>query len=393
MTQKILYYDCETTINNKGEDAVGKHQASPYHPDNEIVYEGWLFEGDKQVSTLRSDIHENTFLNVEECCLFVAHNSSFDLSHLLMGEQGEEWMEWIIRGGRIWDTQVVEYLLTGQDSVWPSLDDVSEKYGGTVKDSRMKEYWKAGVCTKDIPADEIIPYLEQDVLNLQIILEKQLAEAYRLDMMPLIESQMDARLATIGAEYNGMAFDQKAANKLSKKLQKQLDVVEDKLRNEMAYTIGIELDEVNPGSTKQLSAMLFGGTIDVVRDMPALDEDGEEVVYKSGKRKGEVKTKKTKIPITVNGQYISDKPLGRSGSYPVGDDIITKLPVKGDFVTNLRKYRELKKQLSTYFDGYAALVYPDGCLHGSINHCATVTGRMSSSNPNLQNISNKESKE
>jgi len=60
-------------------------------------------------------------------------------------------------------------------------------------------------------------------------------------------------------------------------------------------------------------------------------------------------------------------------------------------LSKVLKMRELTKQISTYFDGYSNLVWSDGLIHGNLNHCQTATGRLSSSNPNLQNISNKES--
>lgn len=395
MEKKLCYLDLETSISNRGEDAIGNFQASPYHPDNEIVWTGFMFEGEEEPSTYSKNLfNENPIEpNPEYIAVLIAQNISFDLSYLLTkGYQQDNWWEWL-KTGKIWDVMVVEYLLTGQAEQYVDLDTLATKYGGVVKDSRIKEYWKAGVETIDIPEDEIRPYLEGDVTNLKIIFEAQLDEADRLGMLPLIQSQMEARLATIVAEVNGMAFDIKEARRQARILDKKLTTVEEELVQLMAYRLGVETHECNPGSSKQLSAMLFGGTIEVVRDMPVLDENGKEVRYKSGKRKGEVKTKKTKIPVHITGTFESKKPAGKSGYFPVGEDVIARLPNTGDdFATNLKLYRELKKQLSTYFDGYAALMFPDGCLHGTINHCATVTGRLSSSNPNLQNISNKESK-
>jgi len=50
------------------------------------------------------------------------------------------------------------------------------------------------------------------------------------------------------------------------------------------------------------------------------------------------------------------------------------------------RHRELAKQVSTYYDGFRALKYPDGFIHGELKHCNTHTGRLSSSAPNLQNL-------
>jgi len=60
------------------------------------------------------------------------------------------------------------------------------------------------------------------------------------------------------------------------------------------------------------------------------------------------------------------------------------------FLQGLKDYRRIHKDLNTYYMGLLKLVWPtDSCLHGSINHCTTGTGRLSSSSPNMQNISGK----
>lgn len=393
----ILYIDLETNIKNRGEDAIGKHQASPWHPDNDIVWTGWMYEDIHiyDVNAIKSN--DVSFLDSKDSIpdLLVAQNIAFDLEHLLMSPRGNEWREWC-RTGHVWDVMLAEYLLSGQELKWASLDELSMIYGGTLKDSRMKEYWKAGIDTEDIPAEEIVPYLEQDVLNLQIIYKGQLEAAKKQGMLPLIESQMEARLATIMMEYNGMYFDKKLAHEEKKKLKKEYDILERELSEWMVemcreehYTYNLEVDEVNPNSNKQLSAILFGGSFNIKRDLPALDKDGNKQYYKTGAKKGQLKTKKTDIAIELEGLFKPTKEPSKTGVYPVGDDVLKKL--SSPIVEKILRIREYSKQIGTYFDGYSSLVWPDGLIHGNLNHCQTNTGRLSSSSPNLQNVSGRES--
>lgn len=384
MTEDVVYLDTETSIKNRGEDAIGKNKASPFHPDNKICYTGWLRSSPDMYGMTP---HGITSKVLPKEAVLVAQNVAFDLLHLLSFDE-ESWMEWAEKGV-IWDVMLAEYLLTGQEMKWASLDELATIYGGTVKDSRIKEYWENDIDTEDIPAEEILPYLKQDVRNLKVIYEGQLKAAEELNMLPLIRSQMDARLATIIMEWNGMEFDKKEALRQKKKL-----IVErDKLREEIIdwmYTgvehSSIRKDQLNPSSSQQISAFLFGGDIPYTEDVPLVDQDGEPIRFKSGKRKGEIKTKKTKLTYTAKGVLpTTHTKKGANGHYGVGDPILKKYNIP--IIRKILTLREYNKQINTYFDGYSQLVWPDGKIHGQLNHCQTNTGRLSSSQPNLQNVS------
>jgi hypothetical protein len=146
MDRVPLFVDVETTIHNKGEDAIGKMQASPFSPKNRIVYAGYMI-GDRY-SLFNPALSTKIGVGRNDC-LIVAHNIAFDMLHLMRESPG--FLEYMEEGKAIWDTMIVEYLLTGQETKWASLDDLSLKYGGTVKDNRIKEYWNNGVSTEDIP--------------------------------------------------------------------------------------------------------------------------------------------------------------------------------------------------------------------------------------------------
>jgi DNA polymerase I-like protein with 3'-5' exonuclease and polymerase domains len=376
--------DLETTIrNNKklNDYVIGSMGASPYHPDNIIVVEGWSEGGLITTSTEVID-------RVPASQLLVGQNCKFDMLYMLRFKP--KMMEWVKNGGGLWCTMLAEYLLTAQQGKFVSLDKLSIKYGGVVKDDRIKEFWEQDIDTTDIPMDMLVEYLEGDVRNTEIVYKAQHKAAERLGMLPLLESQMEALLATTLMEYNGMKFDVELANKaivgLEKKQKEVVDLVLGVMQDESPVH---ESFQWNPLSNQQLSAYLFGGDVKYVIDMPVLDDEGNVTRYKGGQRKGEIKKRKEEQVYTLSAKTRSKKKLGANGYYPVGDDALKELP-SSPLLRGIAELRDLSKQIKTYFKGYSKLVWTDGCIHGSLNHTQTETGRLSSSKPNLQNISGKE---
>ncbi|WP_329904608.1 DNA polymerase I [Porphyromonas pogonae] len=84
---------------------------------------------------------------------------------------------------------------------------------------------------------------------------------------------------------------------------------------------------------------------------------------------------------------IADKPKKtKTGGYSTSEEVLEKLRDKHPIIDRILEYRGLKKLLSTYIESLPELIYPDGKLHSSFNQTVASTGRLSSSNPNLQNI-------
>lgn len=394
---KYLVIDLETTIANRGEGSVGDFGGNPHHPKQRIVYIGMKRDNEDSHPLIHKTPSVDQCVNminncIEEDWCLVGQNIKFDL-HYLMYHSKE--IRDVLYNLRIWDTSVAEYILTGQQTKSAHLDDLSKKYGGTIKDSRMKEYWEAGVSTEDIPESEILPYLEQDVLNTEKVFLAQYKKAEQLGMLPLMWTQMDAVLATTEMEFNGMYFDIRKAHALAEEVSNHLDYVTGNIVDRMKK-VGIE--EPNPGSNEHISLLLFGGTQFVIKDRPVY-KDGVAVQYKTGKRKGFVKTRKEKVAnvispffgVTTPSTWLTNKP----GICKTGDEIL-KTILKGEYpvvmqdvVNEILSYRELAKDLNTYYIGYTKLFWPhDQCIHGSLRHNQTNTGRLSSSKPNLQNLSN-----
>ena len=367
--------DLETTIRNQ----VGKNKGSAHWDDNQVCYYGLKYP-DADCLICTKDPVPIPGLDA----ILVGQNIKFDLLYMLRNKEfRENFSEYII-----WDTQLAEYLLSGQVDKMMSLDKLAARYGGTVKDSRMKEYWNNGIDTPDIPPELIIPYLEQDLLNTELVFLEQLQQAKALGMIPLITSQMKALKATTVMEFNGMKFDSQRANVLSVVCKQQMNTLEQNFKD----MIGPTNVELNISSNRHVSTVLFGGSLPYFIQETVLDDDGEPVLYKSGLKKGQVKTKRSakeehftrKVDPRIHN--ISANNNGYDVSVSVLDHLRKNQPRVKELCELVLRHRELAKQVSTYYDGFRALKYPDGFIHGELKHCNTHTGRLSSSAPNLQNL-------
>ena len=106
------------------------------------------------------------------------------------------------------------------------------------------------------------------------------------------------------------------------------------------------------------------------------EESGEDFNINSPKQLGEILFEKMGIP---GGKKTKT-------GYSTAADVLEKLAPEYPFVEHILEYRGLSKLKSTYADGLAAFIKPDGRIHTSFNQTITATGRISSTDPNLQNI-------
>lgn len=390
---KYLVIDSETNIKNTGEDAVGKFKADPFHPENKVVWWGFKAEG-PMVHSMKSD-KLKIGLGVD---LIVGHNLKFDLLYAYKGH--DDFQKTMYKGSiNIWCTQLAEYLLTGQDHKWASLNDLAVKYGGTVKDSRMKEYWDAGVDTADIPDSEIEPYVKEDVVNTEKVFLAQIVEAHSMGMLPLITSQMEALLATTEMEWNGMQFDKGKSAVMANDAMIRGNAHHALLTAHMKEA---GFKEPNPSSNGQVATYLFGGKDKHTVKEPMYDEHGEWLLFKSGAKKGKARTKKVEHTVEINARLVPKAAWKNKEGYAVNNDILSEIRTElvymtdsrsvktKEFVHNLQEYRALEKDIRTYYLGFGDMVWGDGKIHGHFNHATTNTGRLSSSAPNLQNVTTQE---
>ena len=392
----IYVVDTETSLHN---EEVGKFKAHPMAKANWVV---WLGADQLHKNTLQP-IHslplQQKFMTKAEFdrdvwfdpadTLLIGHNIGFDLLHLAnsSNKQCRDWRNVINHPGfLIWDTQLAAYRLSGQTMISPSLDACCEARGWKLKPSKMKEYWQAGVSTEDIPADEIQPYLDHDVRSTGKLFREQIREAQSRGMLDMLRIEMQSRLTTLVMELNGMCFDKDQAiidrDAILKPLREEAE--------ETAITEGMALFDVprvavKPGSPMFLKAVLYGGTVKWREQRPLTDDKGDVVYFKTGKKKGEIKLKWhdctkespafSPVDLTVSDIEALNKIRAHRRCTPQLDS----------FLNEVCKFRDGQKQEKTYFTGYSDLTWDDGMIHGNLNHCIAATGRLSSSNPNLQN--------
>ena len=363
--------DVETTLN--GNEDIGL--AHPMHPDNKVVAYGLYLL--RTYVTYDAGEFDGAIQRISHEVILCGHNFSFDLMYLFKQSTA---LKAKLQEHKIWDTQLAEYILSGQRTKFSSLDELSVKYGLPLKDDTIKKYFQAGLGSEKIPPEELIPYLEQDVINTKAIAQAQYKRAVAAGQLMLIETQMEALHATTEMQFNGLHVDKVRLDEYTVEV---VDNFVDVKLNLEALAAGY-VEDIN--SPKQWSQFFFGGK----KRIKVKEEVG---VYKNGNAKFKLVEKTVVIKPFINYVPDPEKVSAKTGQISVDDSVLNDM-LKHTFdakaiaiINGLLKYRELAKQLSTYVQGLSKHIIGD-FIHGKLNHTATVTGRLSSTNPNLQNISN-----
>jgi len=380
MNHPITAFDVETTMNSP----VGSNAASPHWPTNEAVLWGLY---NKKIGFWHNKAGLKLFDKGAQAVerpltvLVAGHHIPFDLQYLWKGDEASR--NQTHRNVLIWDTQVAEYLLSAQQHKWASLDELCEKYGLPKKDESVKLAFSAGHGAETIDKDVLKNYLEGDCKNTYTIASRQVEMVVKQGKMPLFMSQMDAVLATTEMSYNGLAIDLDYLTEEGNKIAARIKEIEADTFEEILFKERVDLK-----SPSQLSKLLFGGTIKSTKRVP----DGH---YKNGKPRFKTVEDNKVLEGWIRKwqpSVIQPSWTGRSGVVSTSDDVLeackSVCSARSQAATTIDavlEHRALTKQLSTYFDGLRELIMPDGKVHHELNHCATVTGRLSGSKPNMQN--------
>lgn len=387
--------DAETTVKNL---TIGTNKAHWASPDNCIVTFCSLRNTDSKVKSTYSKLGMKFSPAVKFKRLYVGHNIRFDILHLRKGGTLGVWL----KEGRIWDTAHVEYLLSGQTHKFPSLDELSKKYGLPLKDDRLKTMWESGMQTEDMPEEILVEYCKQDVDNTHKIFLKQLEEVERRGMQALVKSQMDALMGLMEMEWNGMYIDTNGLEEYKHTIEARVNTLELDIKEYITTHTPIDILDANPNSLEHLNLLLFGGAYTHTIKVPMTDADGNAVLYKSGAKKGEPRYKNVEETVPCKGLEILIEPdheMTSQGLFKLDDDIlqkylahynvpplVSKTPEIYTVIDTIIQYRQLNKELSTYIEGYSKFIWPSGFIHPNFNTTLTATGRLSSSQPNMQNI-------
>jgi len=243
--------------------------------------------------------------------------------------------------GNLFDTMMAHYVL--DPDTRHGMDILSENYLGYKPVSITSLIGAKGKNQgnmRDVEIEKIKEYAAEDAditLQLRNVFEPKIKEAEAEKLINEIEHPLIYVLADI--EYEGVKIDHDTLKEFSKELE--IDVA--KLEKVVFEKAGVRFNIASP---KQLGEVLF-----------------EKLML-------DPKAKKTK-----------------TGQYQTGEDVLVSLAAKSDIVRDILDYRQLQKLKSTYVDALPQLVNAKtGRVHTSYNQAVAATGRLSSTNPNLQNI-------
>lgn len=327
MTNEILTLDTETTSTNAMEaELVGLSFAVK---ENEAFYVA--IPGDREEAQKIVDIFKPVYEN--ENILKIGQNIKYDLE--VLHHYG------VTLRGNMWDTMIAHYLI--QPELRHNMDYMAETLLGyhTIHiDELIGPKGKNQKSMRDLSPTDIYEYACEDAditLKLKNVLEPKLKEAGVEHLFYEIEMPLVPVLAEM--EMNGVCIDTESLNETSRIFTNRMQELENRI-----YELAGE--KFNIASPKQVGEILF---------------DKMKIVEKA---------KKTKT-----GQYVTS------------EEVLQQLKNKHEIIADILEHRGLKKLIGTYIDALPKLINPQtGHIHTSFNQTITATGRLSSSDPNLQNI-------
>ena len=371
----LLSFDFETTC--KEADNFGH----PFDARNRPVIL-CCYDGEQAINFWEPNI-ANCLSEFNQDRIYCAFNAKFDI-HWLRRVTGHRF-----KLGSVWCCQVAEMYLTRQQVKMPSLNDVCERYGlGQKLDVVKTEYWDKGIDTDLIPKDILLEYGQEDARLTYELAKLQIAEAIDRGMYAAIRMACCDLIILADMEWNGMIYDVQKSNELAIETTNRIAILDEQLRNMVGDSTGI----VSFDSPQNLSAVLFGGPVKYKK--PYVH------VFKNGKSKVRYTEEVIDFPQLM-------KPP-KQAALPSSDVFYsTSTTVMGIlYKQKLNKFNrllldklversKLEQLRGTYYTGIPKLFekynWKEGTIHHSLNQTVAITGRLSSSNPNLQNQS-KESK-
>jgi DNA polymerase-1 len=242
--------------------------------------------------------------------------------------------------GKLFDTMIAHFLL--EPDMRHSMDFLAEAYLGYKPvsiETLIGKKGKGQLSMRDVPIEKLVEYAAEDAditLQLKTYLEPKLSKEIK-EVFEKVETPLISVLAAM--EKEGIRLDVEALKIFSK----ELEILGTTLENDILQLAGTKF---NIDSPKQLGDVLF---------------EYLKIIEKP---------KKTK-----------------TGQYATGEDELQKLMGKHDIIPKILEYRSVRKLKSTYVDALPELVSAKtGRIHTSYMQTVASTGRLSSNNPNLQNI-------
>lgn len=272
----------------------------------------------------------------DEKIMKIAQNLKYDMSILSRYE--------IAVKGPVFDTMIAHYLL--RPEARHNMNILAEQYIQYAPISIEEVIGKAGKNQSDMRSafrqnPELVKEYACEDADVTLQLKNIFSPMLKKDKLEPLFDEIETPLVKVLAsmEQEGVNIDKDALNQFSNELSEKMLQIEKEI-------FKISGKEFNLSSPKQLGEVLFDNL------------------------KIDPKAKKTK-----------------TGQYSTGEDVLLKYQNDHPIINLILDYRSLSKLKSTYADALPELIHPsDGRVHTSYNQTVTATGRLSSTNPNLQNI-------
>ena len=324
--QPQFVFDTETTnIDVYSAELVGLSFAIKAH-------EAWYLPmpADQEICHQKLELLRPLF--EDESILKIGQNLKYDIS--MLAQYG------ISVKGKMFDTMLAHYLLEPEQR--HNMDYLAEVYLNyiTIPIEDLIGKGRMQKTMREVPVSLVKEYAAEDA-DITLQLYEQLLPLLKENGVDKLFYEIEMPLVPVLSrmEANGVKIDTENLQQISEEFGREIHKIEE----EIYVMAGMPFNIASP---KQLGEVLF--------ERLRIDE----------------KAKKTK-----------------TGQYATGEDVLQKLSHKHPIIQKILDYRSFTKLKSTYLDALPALVNPrDGLIHTSYNQAVTATGRLSSNNPNLQNI-------
>lgn len=378
---EILFLDVETTTHSKGH---------PFDPRNKLVsYVTFSKQsGISFVHTSDPDFKQRILVLLDSASVLCGFNIKFDLHWL------RRWFGYLPGAKvRIWDLQLGEFILSGQKNRFASLEDTYQSYGMDGKKSHeIEDYWNAGINTDEIPPEVLERRGVGDVQPLPELFSAQ----YSLltpKQRQLVWLEGEDLKALADAEYNGIKFDMDKAQEKLTILSNSLELIHKRLYSFIPNEVPAGC--FNWDSGDHLSAFLYGGTIE-------FKYVSEVLTYKTGLRAGEPYNrwgiKSVPFPQRfkpLEGTEVAktkDDPMAKTRFYQTDGPTLLQLKSRdkdNKEILQLLHERADKTKVAEMVQGIINKMveknWEGNMIHPQYNQNVVITGRLSSSQPNMQN--------
>ena len=430
-----LTLDVENTVTKRD----GKMHLDPFETDNSLTMIGMLADtGEEEIVTFDHSQVEETENGhaivqrwLDQATVLIMHNAAHDLLWL--------WECGFVYDGPIFDTMLAEYVLQRGQKEPLSLEACAERYElDTKKQDTLKEYFKLGYSTRDIPHSELSEYLSADLHATQQLSDSIMRRLQGNDtsLMPTVQLTNEVCVTLARIYQRGFTVQMDALEDVRKQFEDERHQLTEDLQVHVRKLMGDT--PINLNSPEQLSWVIYGrrvldkqywgNAIDPYMgdaDFRSLIAGGTERLEKTKAKQcpdcngtGYIrKTKKDGTPFakpnrcpkcdatgflfvpTGEAAGLKFKPPGAKWASANGFstskgnlEILEKAArSKGmddavDFLSKVRRLSAVDVYLSSFVDGIRNYTKPDGKLHVRLTQHMTATGRFSGRDPNMQNM-------